>query len=373
MTRFERTGKTAVAISINSELIAIAAIMDKVKPESKLTINHLENELNIQVVLLTGDNRETAKAIAKQVGFKTVYSEVLPSDKEELVKHFKNKNVKVGMVGDGINDSPALAAADVGIAIGSGTDVAIEAANVVLMSSNLIDVINSVSLSKKVVNRIHLNFFFACIYNLIGIPIAAGVFASFGLVMHPWMASLAMAMSSVCVVTSSLLIKKSWRKMTAADLVKKASKSKKSNRRLTSKFLNTKKADFESQNLSGSKNVISDHNYDQDSDDLLSDSEIEINIGVQTSENTKVDMNLIRENLNLEQKQTKINFNANANDNEESSSIKSFSNAIEKSYTSLLSLTGNRGENNKAKGYKLVRDASEESDDVELYSVSKGL
>ncbi|MDR0483807.1 MAG: heavy metal translocating P-type ATPase [Alphaproteobacteria bacterium] len=205
--RLANEGKTPMYISINKELAGIIAVADVIKDSSKIAIESL-HKIDLKVIMLTGDNKKTAQAIAKQVGIIEVLSEVLPKDKAEKIKELQDKGYKVAHVGDGINDAPSLMQADIGIAIGSGTDVAIESADIVLMRSDLMDVVKAIELSKKTVNNIKQNLFWAFAYNIIGIPIAAGVLHLFGgPLLNPMFAALAMSLSSVSVLLNSLRLK----------------------------------------------------------------------------------------------------------------------------------------------------------------------
>lgn len=201
-------GKTPMYVAIDKKLAGIIAVADVVKESSERAIHKLTS-MGIEVAMITGDNKKTAEAIAKQVGIARVLSEVLPQDKANEVKKIQAEGKKVAMVGDGINDAPALAQADIGMAIGSGTDVAMESADIVLMHSDLMDVATAVQLSKATIRNIKQNLFWAFAYNSAGIPIAAGIFHLFGgELLSPMFAAAAMSLSSVSVVSNALRLKR---------------------------------------------------------------------------------------------------------------------------------------------------------------------
>lgn len=205
---FSSQGKTLLYFAKDKESIGVIAVADIVKETSKSAISRLKEE-KINVVMITGDNLSAAQAIGKKVGIDNVIAEVIPQDKEKEVSKLQAENKKVAFVGDGVNDSPALVRADVGIAIGNGTDIAIESADVVLMKSNLQDVVTAINLSKAVIRNIKMNLFWAFFYNAVGIPVAAGLFFnSFNLRLNPMIGALAMSLSSVCVVTNALRLRK---------------------------------------------------------------------------------------------------------------------------------------------------------------------
>ena len=208
ITSFEQDGKTAILVAAGNQMAGVIAIADTLKETSKDAVRQLKS-MGIQVVMITGDNKRTADAIARQIGIERVVAQVLPQDKAAEVKSLQEIGEIVAFVGDGINDAPALAQADVGIAIGSGTDVAIESGDVVLIKDDLLDSVAAIQLSKKVMGRIKGNIFWAFAYNTALIPVGAGVlYPFFGFVFKPELAALAMALSSVTVVSLSLLLKK---------------------------------------------------------------------------------------------------------------------------------------------------------------------
>lgn len=200
-------GKTPLYFAGEGKALGVVAVADTVKPTSRAAIEAF-GQMGVDVVMLTGDNKRTAAAIQKQLGIGRVVAEVLPQDKEREVAKLQEQGRKVAMVGDGINDAPALTRADVGIAIGAGTDVAIESADVVLMKSDLLDAVTAIDLSRAVIRNIKQNLFWAFFYNSIGIPLAAGVFFSvFGWKLNPMFGAAAMSLSSVCVVSNALRLK----------------------------------------------------------------------------------------------------------------------------------------------------------------------
>ena len=213
LEKLESDGKTAMILANSKEILGLIAVADTIKSTSAQAVSALKTQ-GISVYMITGDNERTARAIANQAGINSqnIFAQVLPEDKANYVKKLQNQNskkFKVAMVGDGINDSPALAQADIGIAMGSGTDVALESGNIVLMKNDLMDVSRAITLSKKTMNKIRQNFFWAFAYNVIGIPIAAGaLYYSTGWLLSPIIAGGAMALSSVSVVSNSLLLKR---------------------------------------------------------------------------------------------------------------------------------------------------------------------
>ena len=204
--KLQNEAKTVIAVVQDERVIGLIAIQDAPKENAKQAISDL-HQLGLKTVMLTGDNQQVADAIAGQVGIDQVIAEVLPVDKADAIKNLQKKH-HVAFVGDGINDAPALTQADVGIAMGSGTDVAIDAGGIVLIKNDLEDVVRALKLSRKTFNRIKLNLFWAFIYNVLGIPVAAGVFAGVGLTLSPEISGLAMAFSSLSVVISSVLLGK---------------------------------------------------------------------------------------------------------------------------------------------------------------------
>lgn len=204
LEELEKEAKTVVYLAVDNEIKGLLALQDIPKENAKLAINQLKKR-GLRTVMLTGDNAGVARAIADQIGIEEVIAGVLPEEKAHEIHQLQEAG-KVAFIGDGINDAPALSVADVGIAMGAGTDIAIESAGIVLTHNDLTGVVRAFDMSKKTFNRILLNLFWAFIYNVIGIPIAAGVFSGIGLVLNPELAGLAMAFSSVSVLTSSLML-----------------------------------------------------------------------------------------------------------------------------------------------------------------------
>ncbi|MED6143313.1 serine/threonine protein kinase Ran1 [Stylosanthes scabra] len=208
VVELEESAKTGVLVAYDNIVIGVIGISDPLKREASVVIEGLQ-KMGVRPVMVTGDNWRTARAVAKEVGIQDVRAEVMPAGKADVVQSFQKDGTIVAMVGDGINDSPALAAADVGMAIGAGTDIAIEAADYVLMRNNLEDVITAIDLSRKTFSRIRLNYVFAMVYNVVAIPVAAGaLYPSLRIKLPPWVAGACMALSSVSVVCSSLLLRR---------------------------------------------------------------------------------------------------------------------------------------------------------------------
>ncbi|MBI4650733.1 HAD-IC family P-type ATPase, partial [Candidatus Desantisbacteria bacterium] len=205
--KLELQGKTSMYVVIDRKVSGIVAVADTLKEHSKEAVTILK-KMGKNVVMITGDNIRTGNAIAKELGIDRVFAEVLPQDKAETIKKIQNEGNKVAMVGDGINDAPALIQADVGIAVGTGTDIAIESGEIVLIKADLRDVVTAIDLSTYTMKKIKQNLFWAFFYNSLGIPIASGIIYPFtGFLLNPIIAGMAMAFSSVSVVSNSLLMK----------------------------------------------------------------------------------------------------------------------------------------------------------------------
>jgi Cu+-exporting ATPase len=203
----ENQGRTAVWLAVDGQVVALLGIADAVKPSSRAAIATLQR-MGLEVVMLTGDNRRTAEAIAREVGIRHLFAEVRPDQKVAQVEALQRQGKIVAMVGDGINDAPALAQADVGMAIGTGTDVAIAASDITLISGDLQGIVTAIQLSRATIGNIRQNLFFAFIYNLAGIPIAAGLlYPITGWLLNPIIAGAAMAFSSVSVVMNALRLR----------------------------------------------------------------------------------------------------------------------------------------------------------------------
>lgn len=208
MEKLADQGKTPMLFAKEKKILGVISVADVVKPTSREAVRQLK-EQGIEVVMLTGDNKRTAEAIRKELNIDQVIAEVMPQDKEREIARLQEQGKKVAMIGDGVNDAPALARADVGMAIGAGTDVAIESADVVLMKNDLLDAVTAIRLSKAVIRNIKENLFWAFFYNSLGIPVAAGVFyAAFGLKLNPMIGAAAMSMSSIFVVSNALRLKR---------------------------------------------------------------------------------------------------------------------------------------------------------------------
>ena len=208
INKLSSEGKTLSLLAIEGVLAGVVAVADTIKPNSQKTVKELKR-LGIEVVMITGDHPKVAEAVGKELGISRLFAEVAPEDKASYVKKLQDEGKFVAMVGDGINDAPALAQADIGIAIGAGTDVAIETGNIVLMKSDPYDIVAAMRLSKATVVKMKQNLFWAAIYNLLAIPVAAGVFySSFGLLLRPEISALLMSASSIIVAVNAVSLKR---------------------------------------------------------------------------------------------------------------------------------------------------------------------
>jgi len=208
MQILEENGKTAMLVAVDGNAAGVIAVADTLKKYSVDAVKTLQS-MGVEVVMLTGDNNRTAQAIAKQIGVNRVLAEVLPEDKASEIKRLRDEGKIVAMVGDGINDAPALAQANIGIAVGSGTDVAIETGDIVLVKNDLRDVVTSIQLSRATISKIKQGLFWAFAYNVVLIPVAAGIlYPAFNILLEPTYAALAMSLSSVSVVTNASLLRR---------------------------------------------------------------------------------------------------------------------------------------------------------------------
>jgi len=200
-------GRTPMFVAVDGRIAGLVAVADTIKPTARQTIEQLKAR-GVEPVMITGDNQRTAAAVARELGIERFYAEVLPADKARYVRELQAEGRKVAMVGDGVNDAPALATANIGIAIGAGTDVAIETANIVLMKSDPLDIVRAIILSQATVTKMKQNLFWASIYNLLAIPVAAGLFySSLGWMIRPEIAALLMSVSSIIVATNAVLLR----------------------------------------------------------------------------------------------------------------------------------------------------------------------
>jgi Cu+-exporting ATPase len=203
----QERAETTVWLALNGDAIGVLGIADPIKPTTKEAVREL-HAMGLKIIMCTGDNQRTAESVAHELGIDEFKAELMPDEKIEIVKDLKSKGAIVAMAGDGINDAPALAAADVGIAMGTGTDVAIESAGITLVKGDLMGIVKAIHVSRDVMRNIRQNLFFAFIYNALGVPIAAGVlFPFFGLLLSPMIAGAAMSFSSVSVILNALRLR----------------------------------------------------------------------------------------------------------------------------------------------------------------------